>query len=127
MAVSEVPYYGSSIVKNRDDTHQASWTPSQANTVPILADVTLNSEKCYEYIRIGLECESVDADNSAHLLAAVSVMPIPAAVSPRRATLTLGLLWNLSTRSCLSFGCESKPRLPQAAHEYIKAAHGSRK
>lgn len=56
-----------------------------------------------------MEYESVYGDNSAHLLAAVSVIPIPAAVSPRRATLTLGLLWNLSTRSCLSFGCNSKP------------------
>ena len=41
-----------------------------------------------------------------HLLAAVSVMPIPAAVSPRRATRTLGLLWKVSTSSCLSFGCD---------------------
>lgn len=40
-----------------------------------------------------------------NLLAAVRVMPMPAAVSPRRATRTLGLLWKVSTRSCLSFGC----------------------
>lgn len=48
---------------------------------------------------------------STYLLAAVSVMPIPAAVSPKRATRTLGLLWKVSTRSCLSFGCDL-PRRP---------------
>lgn len=49
-------------------------------------------------------CLSV-RDKDTHLLAAVRVMPIPAAVSPRRAIRTLGLLWKVSTRSCLSFGC----------------------